>query len=50
MICMSDTSVKEILDFFASAGVTELTESLGSDLADTLTGNIEFLTDFFKSA
>ena len=42
-------SIKEILDLFASAGVTELSESLCLDLSDTLSGNIKLLAHLFKS-
>ena len=43
-------SVKEVLDLLASAWVTELSESLCFDLADTLTGYVETLSNFFESA
>lgn len=45
-----DVSIKEILDLFASAGVTELSEGLCFDLSDTLSGNVKFLAHLFKRA
>ena len=41
-------SIKEILELLASAGMTKLSESLGFDLTDTLTGNVKFLADLLK--
>ena len=43
-----ENSIKEILQAFAPAGMTQLTQRFGLDLTDTLTGNIEFFTDLFQ--
>lgn len=43
-------SVKKILKLFAPARMTELTQSLSFDLADTFTGDIEYLADLLKCA
>ena len=43
-------SIKEILELLASARVTKLSESLGFNLTDTLTGYIKLLADFFKGS
>ena len=39
-------SIQEIAQFLAAAGVAELAQGLGFDLADALTGDVEFLADF----
>ena len=39
-------SVQEIAQLLAAAGVAELAQGLGFDLADALTGDVEFLADF----
>src|SRR3984885_8633938 len=41
-------AVDEGLELAAAAGVTELAEGLGFDLADTLAGDLEGLAHFFK--
>ena len=43
-------SVEIIFKTLAAAGMTQLAESLGLNLADTLTGDIEFLADILKRA
>ena len=40
-------SVEEIPQFLASAGMTELPQSLGFDLTDPLSCHIEFFADLF---
>ena len=39
-------SIQEIPQLFAATGVAELAQGLGFDLADALTGDVEFLADF----
>ena len=41
-------SVKKILDLFASAGVSQLSESFSLNLADAFTCNVEFFAHFLK--
>ena len=41
--------VEEVLDLFASAWVTKLSECLCFDLTYSFTGNVKALTDLFKS-
>ena len=43
-------SIQEIAQLFAAAGVAELAQRLGFDLADTLTGDIELLADLLQRA
>ena len=42
--------VQEILQLFAARGVTELTQGLGLDLTDTLSGDIKLLAHLLQSA
>ncbi len=42
--------VEEVLDLFASARVTKLSECLCFDLTYSFTGNVKALTYLFKSA
>ena len=43
-------SVQKVLEFLAAAGVAQLAERLGLDLADALARDIEFLADLLKRA
>ena len=43
-------SVQEILELLGTGGMTELSERLGLDLTDTLTGDVELLADLLKGA
>ena len=43
-------SIQKVLQLFAAAGVAQLAQGLGLDLADTLTGNIELLAHFLQRA
>ena len=43
-------SVQEIAQLLAAAGVTQFSQSLCFDLANTLAGDIEFLAHFFQCA
>ena len=38
-------SIQEIAQLFAAAGVAELAQGLGFDLADAFTGDVELLAD-----
>ena len=42
--------VQEVLELLAAAGVTELAQRLGFDLADALTRDVELLADLFERA
>ena len=43
-------SVQEVLELLAAAGVTELAQRLGFDLADALARDVELLADLFERA
>ena len=43
-------SVQKVLQLFGAAGVAELAQGLGFDLADALTGDVEFLAHLFQGA
>ena len=49
MFC-DERSVEVILDLVAPVGVSQLSERLSLDLADTLTGDLELLSNLFKGA
>ena len=42
--------VQEVPQFFGAGGVAEFAEGFGLDLTDALTGYVEFLANFLKSA
>ena len=42
--------VQETLQLFRAAGMAQLSEGLGLDLADALPGNVEFLAHFLQGA
>lgn len=48
MYAYSGISVKEYAEIFASGLLTQLSEGFRLDLADTLSGNVKLLSDFFK--
>ena len=43
-------SIQEIPQFLAAAGVAELAQGLGFDLADAFTGDVELLADLLQRA
>ena len=43
-------SVQKVLQLLAPAGMAQLSEGLGLDLADALPGDVEFLADFLQRA
>ena len=45
-----DKSIQKALQMAGAAGMAELAEGLGLDLADTLAGDVELLTHLLKSA
>ena len=45
-----ETLVQKIAKFLAAAGVAQLAQGLGLNLADAFTRDVEFLSDFLKGA
>ena len=50
MASRRDFGLEEILDFFPFAPVAQFAQGLAFNLADTFTGDVEVLTDFFQCA